>query len=166
MTPSPSIIATSVVVGAVDEITSSSSPSPSSSSDEGESSTIAMALTSSSSKRRHHRHDGIASAVGQADVDDDQREMAPIIVAPSSTSPSTPSSIKKRIRLLYFLFRFSTGIPNPFMTLYMKHVGLDPERIGTLQAIRPMVTMMSAPLWGGLADGTGRKKMVLMVSGD
>ncbi len=52
------------------------------------------------------------------------------------------------------------------MTLYMKHVGLDPERIGTLQAIRPMVTMMSAPLWGGLADGTGRKKTVLMVSGD
>jgi hypothetical protein len=85
-----------------------------------------------------------------------------IIASPVAERPFL--SHKNKIRLLYFLFRFSTGIPNPFMTLYMQHVGLFPDTIGTLQAIRPLVTMLSAPIWGGLADGTGRKKLVLIVS--
>ena len=77
---------------------------------------------------------------------------------------SSPLSHNNKIRLLYFFFRFSTGSLVPFMSLYMQYVGLRPDQIGTLQAIRPIVTMASAPLWGGLADRTGRKKMVLVVS--
>ncbi|KAL3807624.1 LOW QUALITY PROTEIN: hypothetical protein ACHAXA_005254, partial [Cyclostephanos tholiformis] len=166
------IIAASVVVGAVEGIASSSTPSSSS-----------VHPPPSSSKRRHHLHnddddndddddfvnDRIVTAekVIIAFDRNDRRRDTVQIVAPSS-SPSSSSTVhhphKNRIRLLYFLFRVSTAIPNPFMTLYMKHVGLDAASIGKLQAIRPVVTMMCAPLWGGLADGTGRRKSVLMTA--
>ena len=82
----------------------------------------------------------------------------------SKRNSSSLLSHNNKIRLLYFFFRFSTGALVPFMSLYMQHVGLRPDQIGTLQAIRPIVTMTSAPLWGGLADRTGKKKLVLMVS--
>jgi len=85
-------------------------------------------------------------------------------IGSNSNNFSSLLSHNNKIRLLYFFFRFSTGSLVPFMSLYMQHVGLRPDQIGTLQAIRPIVTMTSAPLWGGLADRTGRKKMVLMVS--
>lgn len=85
-------------------------------------------------------------------------------IGSNSNNFSSLLSHNNKIRLLYFFFRFSTGSLVPFMSLYMQHVGLRSDQIGTLQAIRPIVTMTSAPLWGGLADRTGRKKMVLMVS--
>lgn len=85
-------------------------------------------------------------------------------ISSNSNNFASLLSHNNKIRLLYFFFRFSTGSLVPFMSLYMQHVGLRPDQIGTLQAIRPIVTMTSAPLWGGLADRTGRKKMVLMVS--
>ncbi len=87
-----------------------------------------------------------------------------IIINKNNNISSSRLSHNDKIRLLYFFFRFSTGSLVPFMSLYMQHVGLRPDQIGTLQAIRPIVTMTSAPLWGGLADRTGRKKMVLVVS--
>lgn len=81
----------------------------------------------------------------------------------NNKNATSPLSHDHKIRLLYFFFRFSTGCLVPFMSLYMQHVGMRPDQIGTLQAIRPIVTMTSAPLWGGLADRTGRKKSVLAV---
>ena len=74
------------------------------------------------------------------------------------------SSSMTKIRLLYFFFRFSTGSLIPFIPLFMQHCGFNNEEIGTLQAIRPIMTMISAPLWGGLADRTGKKKLILMMT--
>lgn len=74
------------------------------------------------------------------------------------------SSCLNRIRLLYFFFRFSTGSLIPFIPLFMQHCGFNNEEIGTLQAIRPIMTMISAPLWGGLADRTGKKKLILTMT--
>lgn len=82
----------------------------------------------------------------------------------SSNNSASLLSHNNKIRILYFFYRFSTGSLVPFMSLYMQHVGLRPDQIGTLQAIRPIVTMTSAPLWGGVADRTGKKKLVLVVS--
>ena len=85
------------------------------------------------------------------------------VAAATATMKQQSSSLNK-IRLLYFFFRFSTGSLIPFMPLFMQHCGFNNEEIGTLQAIRPIVTMISAPFWGGLADRTGKKKLILMVS--
>jgi len=80
----------------------------------------------------------------------------------TKVDPSKFSNSNK-IRMLYFFYRFSTGSMVPFMSLYMQHIGLDTNQIGSLQAIRPIVTLVSGPFWGGLADRSGKKKMVLIL---
>lgn len=79
-----------------------------------------------------------------------------------TTMKKTQQSSLNKIRLLYFFFRFSTGSLIPFMSLFMSSCGFTHEEIGRLQAIRPIVTMLGAPFWGGLADRTGRKKLILI----
>mmetsp|Transcript_22828 Transcript_22828/g.46947 ORF Transcript_22828/g.46947 Transcript_22828/m.46947 type:complete len:484 (+) Transcript_22828:337-1788(+) len=73
-------------------------------------------------------------------------------------------SHRNKIRLLYFFYRISTGSIIPVMSLYMQHAGWSSDQIGKLQSIRPIMTMLSAPMWGGLADRTGRKRLVLMTT--
>jgi MFS family permease len=82
----------------------------------------------------------------------------------TTTMKTERASSLNKIRLLYFFYRFSTGSLIPFMSLFMSSCGFTHEEIGRLQAIRPIVTMISAPFWGGLADRTGRKKLILIVS--
>eukprot|EP00984_Skeletonema_dohrnii_P002858 scaffold973_cov115-Skeletonema_dohrnii-CCMP3373.AAC.12 len=82
--------------------------------------------------------------------------------ASETTMEKTKQSSLNKIRLLYFFFRFSTGSLIPFMPLFMSSCGFTHEEIGRLQAIRPIVTMISAPFWGGLSDRTGKKKLILI----
>ena len=84
--------------------------------------------------------------------------------ASETTMEKTKQSSLNKIRLLYFFFRFSTGSLIPFMPLFMSSCGFTHEEIGRLQAIRPIVTMVSAPFWGALSDRTGKKKLILIVS--
>jgi len=79
-----------------------------------------------------------------------------------TTMLTTQQSSLNSIRLLYFFFRFSTGSLIPFFPLFMSSCGFTHEEIGKLQAIRPIVTMISAPLWGALSDNTGKKKLILI----
>jgi len=46
----------------------------------------------------------------------------------------------------------------------MTRIGLDATTIGKLQAIRPIITMCIAPMWGMVADRSGRKKMILLLT--
>ncbi len=101
---------------------------------------------------------------GQFNIDKSKQKA----VFPSSNDSDTlgPTSIlshQNKIRLLYFFYRISTGSIIPIMSLYMQHAGWSSDQIGKLQSIRPIMTMLSAPMWGGLADRTGRKRLVLMV---
>ena len=82
----------------------------------------------------------------------------------TGTMQATEQSSLHKIRLLYFFFRFSTGSLIPFLPLFMSSCGFTHEEIGRLQAIRPIVTMISGPFWGALSDRTGKKKLILIVS--
>lgn len=82
--------------------------------------------------------------------------------ASKATMSTTQQSSLNSIRMLYFFFRFSTGSLIPFLPLFMSSCGFTHEEIGKLQAIRPIVTMVSAPFWGALSDKTGRKKLILI----
>eukprot|EP00581_Thalassiosira_minuscula_P003229 CAMPEP_0183735954 /NCGR_PEP_ID=MMETSP0737-20130205/48054_1 /TAXON_ID=385413 /ORGANISM="Thalassiosira miniscula, Strain CCMP1093" /LENGTH=351 /DNA_ID=CAMNT_0025969835 /DNA_START=79 /DNA_END=1131 /DNA_ORIENTATION=- len=84
----------------------------------------------------------------------------------TSAKMNTTSAIstKNKIRLLFFFFRFSIGSLLPFLSLYMTRIGLDATTIGKLQAIRPIITMCIAPMWGMVADRSGRKKMILLLT--
>ncbi len=119
-----------------------------------------LTTTGSAAQRMPHENNNISHINGS-----NSSESSNIIIIDNNNNISSSQlSHNNKIRLLYFFFRFSTGSLVPFMSLYMQHAGLRSDQIGTLQAIRPIVTMTSAPLWGGLADRTGRKKMVLVVS--
>ena len=55
----------------------------------------------------------------------------------------------------------------PFLSLYYQSLGMTGRQIGVLTGVVPLVMMVSAPLWGGLADVTHRHRpsLLLAISG-
>ncbi|MBK6433511.1 MFS transporter [Candidatus Amarolinea dominans] len=52
----------------------------------------------------------------------------------------------------------------PFLALYYAQNGMSASQIGLLSGLLPLVTLVSAPLWGGLADATQRHRPVLLLA--
>ncbi|KAM3576604.1 hypothetical protein VYU27_001591 [Nannochloropsis oceanica] len=68
------------------------------------------------------------------------------------------------VKLLFLLFYGSLGAVMPYLPVYYHSLGLPDKQIGQLGAITPAVTFVVAPLWGALADQTGRHKDVLLLT--
>ena len=49
----------------------------------------------------------------------------------------------------------------PFIVLYYQALGFTGTQIGLLTGIVPLITLVSAPLWTGLADATHRHRLIL-----
>lgn len=49
----------------------------------------------------------------------------------------------------------------PFLTIYYQQLGLSGSQIGLLAGFSPVIAMFSAPFWAGLADATGRHRLVM-----
>lgn len=49
----------------------------------------------------------------------------------------------------------------PFLTIYYQQLGLTGSQIGLLAGFSPVIALVSAPFWSGLADATGRHRLVL-----
>ncbi|GAB4433142.1 MAG: MFS transporter [Anaerolineae bacterium] len=66
----------------------------------------------------------------------------------------------------FFIFVALAGIL-PYLTLYYEELGLSGRQIGILVGLPPLVGLFSAPLFGAIADATGRHKqlLVLIVAG-
>ena len=62
----------------------------------------------------------------------------------------------------YFFYYAATASLLPFIALYYAQVGLSASQIGLLSGILPLVTLVSAPLWGGFADATRRHHVLLL----
>ena len=52
----------------------------------------------------------------------------------------------------------------PFLSLYYQSLGMTGRQIGLLTGVVPLVMMVSAPLWGGLADVTHRHRLSLLLA--
>lgn len=52
----------------------------------------------------------------------------------------------------------------PFLTIYYQGQGLSGSQIGLLAGLSPILSMLSAPFWTGLADASGRHRLVMSVS--
>lgn len=52
----------------------------------------------------------------------------------------------------------------PFLSLYYQSLGMTGRQIGVLTGVVPLVMMVSAPLWGGLADVTHRHRLSLLLA--
>ncbi len=61
----------------------------------------------------------------------------------------------------YFLYYSAAAALIPYLVIYYDRIGLSEREIGLLTGIAPLVTLVSAPLWGGYADKSGRHKSVL-----
>lgn len=72
----------------------------------------------------------------------------------------TPSA---RIATLYFLFFSAGGISLPFFGGYLKSQGLSGQELGLVLAISPVAAIVFPPLWGQLADRTGRPGAIVTV---
>ena len=52
----------------------------------------------------------------------------------------------------------------PFLVLYYQSLGFSGAQIGVLTGLTPLVTMVSAPFWTGLADQTRRHRLIMSMA--
>lgn len=75
----------------------------------------------------------------------------------------TPPKAAGRIPLVgfYLLFFGTIGITQPFLPAYLRSLSLSTTEVGLLLALSPLGQMIAPPLWGHLADRTGRLSHIL-----
>ena len=62
----------------------------------------------------------------------------------------------------FYIFLFASyAFVAPFLVLYYQNAGLPGAQVGLLAGITPLVMMVGAPLWTGLADASRRHRLVL-----
>ncbi len=69
-----------------------------------------------------------------------------------------------RAKASYFFYFAAGSCLMPYLALYYAQNGLSAGQIGLLSGLLPLVTLVSAPLWGGLADATGRHHALLLLA--
>lgn len=75
----------------------------------------------------------------------------------------TPPQAAGRIPLVgfYLLYFGTVGITQPFLPAYLRSLALSTTEVGLLLALQPLASLIAPPLWGHLADRTGRLSHVL-----
>ncbi len=68
------------------------------------------------------------------------------------------------MKSFYFLFYGAAAALIPFLVIYYEQLGFSGRQIGLLAAIIPLVSLVSAPLWGAAADATKQHKRLLMLA--
>lgn len=61
----------------------------------------------------------------------------------------------------YFLYFGALGITLPFLPAYLASLSLSATQVGLLLALQPLMSLVMPPVWGHLADRTGRPDRVL-----
>jgi len=70
-------------------------------------------------------------------------------------------SLARRLASFYFLLLFPVGMQTPYLFLFFKRQGFTDPQLGSLAAVTPLVTALSPPLWGALADRFGDRRRML-----
>lgn len=77
---------------------------------------------------------------------------------------SQPGERPWALVVFYLLFFMAVGVALPYLPGYYQSLGFKGAQIGTLLAIAPAFALVMPPLWGQLADRTGRPGAVLLVA--
>jgi PPP family 3-phenylpropionic acid transporter len=72
-----------------------------------------------------------------------------------------PAAGRVSLAGFYFLYYGTVGIVLPFLPAYLKSLSLSATQVGLLLSISPLLSLLAPPLWGHLADRTGRAARVL-----
>lgn len=67
-------------------------------------------------------------------------------------------------KAFYLLYYGAAASLVPFVPLYYQNNGLSGKEMGLLLAIPPLVMLVGAPLWSGLADATQQHKRLLILA--
>ncbi|MEZ4729749.1 MAG: major facilitator superfamily domain-containing protein 6 [Caldilineaceae bacterium] len=67
-------------------------------------------------------------------------------------------------RLFYFCYFAAMAALAPFLALHYRQIGLSEGQIGILAGLPPLLGLVAAPLWGGLADATQQHKRLLSLA--
>lgn len=73
----------------------------------------------------------------------------------ASTSSSASRGTLKAMRLLYLTYYASMGALMPYLPVYFHSLGHKGTSIGLLGAVKPLTTLLAAPLWGIISDRSG-----------
>ena len=68
-----------------------------------------------------------------------------------------------RLSVFYLLYFLTIGVTLPFLPAYFGSLGLSASQIGLLLSVGPVFSLFAPPLWGQLADRTGRPGLVLLM---
>lgn len=84
----------------------------------------------------------------------------------NETQRSNQTTLKTHafIQTLMFCYYASLGCTMPFIPIYYRYLGLSDHTIGLLGAITPSITFLVSPLWGALADETGKFKEIMITT--
>lgn len=70
-------------------------------------------------------------------------------------SESASNSTLQAMRLLYLTYYASLGALMPYLPVYFHSLGHKGTSIGLLGAVKPLTTLLAAPLWGIISDKSG-----------
>ncbi|WP_225414104.1 MFS transporter [Stigmatella hybrida] len=76
---------------------------------------------------------------------------------PSQVAGRTPLAV------FYFLYFGTVGITQPFLPAYLRSLNLSTSQVGLLLALSPLMSLVTPPVWGHLADRTGQIGRILTV---
>eukprot|EP00981_Chlorochromonas_danica_P006279 scaffold1348_cov184-Ochromonas_danica.AAC.6 len=95
-----------------------------------------------------------------------RQSLQEVIIAGSSSSNGAvegkPQSSLVTINCLMFLFYATLGSVMPYIPIFYRYLGVSDMELGLLGAITPAVTFLVSPLWGALADATGKHKQIML----
>jgi MFS family permease len=66
--------------------------------------------------------------------------------------------------MFYLCYYAALAFYMPFIVLYFQGLGFNGVQIGLLTGIAPLITMVSAPFWTGLADYKQRHKLIMSLT--
>jgi MFS transporter, PPP family, 3-phenylpropionic acid transporter len=80
-------------------------------------------------------------------------------------SKAEPLQMKKTVPFIfYLLFYAAATFTLPNIVLYFQELGFSGAQIGLLAGIAPLITMIGAPIWTGLADAKKRHKLIMSLT--
>jgi len=70
-------------------------------------------------------------------------------------------ALARRFGAFYFIFFMPVGMQAPYLFLFFERRGFSDSQLGTLGAVTPLMTVLTPPLWGALADRWGDRRWTL-----
>lgn len=80
---------------------------------------------------------------------------------PEVFQPVTPAKVI-RSSVIYFVSFAAFAAVAPYLVLYFESLGFSGQQIGILLSLGPAIGLIAVPFWTGLADATGKHRLILM----